>query len=277
MRRGDSGYAMIAAVAGIAVFSLVAFDLIAANRGAIALVQAQAERARLSAAADAGLMRVIHGLGIEGSSRWPTDGRPQTMRFGDVVLTIAVEDERGRISLNRADGDTLKRLFAAAGADNARAEALAASVEDWRDSDDEARPGGAEAPDYAALGITPRNGGFRTVEELMQIKGMDAELYRRVAPALTVFSAGGLDRDAAHPLALAATSFGGGGSVEALEREWEAAGQRTALAFGSDKPIVGRALTVRIAARSPSGALERVAIVELTGDRARPYWIRYLH
>jgi general secretion pathway protein K len=272
----DEGYAMIAAVAGIAVFAMVGFDLIAANRSSIASVQAQYERARLSAAADAGLARAVHGLGLEGSTRWPIDGRPQTMAFGDVVLTVTVEDERGRIALNRADEGTLQRLFAAAGADTSRAQALAAAVEDWRDADDEARPGGAEAPDYAPFGIAPRNGAFRTVEELMQVRGMDADLYRRVAPALTVFPSGGFDPRNAHPLAIAAVSFGGASSVEALERSRELAGQRTAFALANDVPLIGRDLTVRVVARSQSGAYVRVAIVELTGDKARPYWIRYL-
>jgi general secretion pathway protein K len=216
---------------------MVGFDLIAANRSSIASVQAQYERARLSAAADAGLARAVHGLGLEGSTRWPIDGRPQTMAFGDVVLTVTVEDERGRIALNRADEGTLQRLFAAAGADTSRAQALAAAVEDWRDADDEARPGGAEAPDYAPFGIAPRN---------------------------------------AHPLAIAAVSFGGASSVEALERSRELAGQRTAFALANDVLLIGRDLTVRVVARSQSGAYVRVAIVELTGDKARPYWIRYL-
>jgi hypothetical protein len=44
-----------------------------------------------------------------------------------------------------------------------------------------------------------------------------------------------------------------------------------------DDRFVGRTLTVRVTARAQDGAqTHRMAIVELTGDTARPYWIRYV-
>jgi hypothetical protein len=40
---------------------------------------------------------------------------------------------------------------------------------------------------------------------------------------------------------------------------------------------VGRTLTVRVTAAAPDGArAHRMAIVELTGNPASPYWIRYV-
>ena len=269
---------MLAAIAGIAVFSLIAFQVLASDRGAIAGAEAQYEQARLEAAADAGVMAAVHGLGVGNSGlRWPIDGRTQTLTVDGVAVTISIEDERGKVALNDVDSDTIRRLLAGAGVTGTRLNALVDAIGDWEDDDDDRRPLGAEAPDYAALHIAPRNGSFRTVEELMAVQGMDAGLFSRVAPLLSVFAKGGFDAKTAPPQAVAAMSFGGANSVEELEREREMAGQRVAIDLSAPASIVGRALTVRVIARTAGGTLRRAVVVELTGDTSHPYWIRALN
>jgi general secretion pathway protein K len=279
MRR-DGGYAMIAAIVGIAAFSLIAFEILAANRGAVSSVAAQYENAKLSAAADAGLAQAIHNLDMQDrTQRWPIDGRPTTMRFGDIVLTIIVEDERGKVPLNRLNEDQVRSMFAATGMSGGRLDTLVDSFEDWQDDDDEMRTNGAEAPYYAPQGIKPRNGDFVTIDELSLIKGMDAALFAKLAPSLTVFFGdnGGFSQSTAQPMALAVMLGTGADTPAVIERERELAGERPAIDIADDINIIGRPLTIRVAARdSMHGYLQRATIVEFTGDKKNPFWIRYL-
>jgi len=60
--RRERGYATIAAIVGVVAFGLIAFELLAQNRGVLAEVRGEAEHAKLVAACDAGLYMAISGL-----------------------------------------------------------------------------------------------------------------------------------------------------------------------------------------------------------------------
>jgi general secretion pathway protein K len=94
-----------------------------------------------------------------------------------------MEDESGKINLNSASAEVLTRLF------GVHADVVPA-VLDWRDSGLERRPGGAKNSDYERLGYACRNGAFRSLEELLLVKGMTPELFEDVKDSLTVFGSG---------------------------------------------------------------------------------------
>jgi general secretion pathway protein K len=278
--RGDRGYAMVAAVAGIAAFAMIAFQTLAANRGAIASVTGQIENARLAAAADAGVAAAIYGLSIpDPKQRWTIDGRVRVVQFGGMALQIFVEDEHGKIPINRLNEDQVRQMFAAAGVSGKPLDTLVDCFEDWQDEDDDKRPDGAEAPDYLPLGIKPRNGDIRTVGEMAVIKGMNEALYERLAPSLTVFfgETGSFSVENAQPLALAVLSGTSVNSPDVIERERELAGEKPALDTGAPPiNLTGRPLTIRVSVRDAmGGAFVRDTIVELTGNKVTPFWIRY--
>jgi len=68
--------------------------------------------------------------------------------------------------------------------------ALLDAVLDWRDADSLKRAHGAEEADYQAAGLPyrPANAPFQAIEELQLVLGMRPEIYRRIAPSITVFS-----------------------------------------------------------------------------------------
>ena len=76
------------------------------------------------------------------------------------------------------------------GVDPAKAQSLADAIADFRDPDDLPRLHGAEEADYRDAGLAwgPTNAPFQTVEDLQQVLGMTADIYRRVAPDLSVYS-----------------------------------------------------------------------------------------
>ena len=105
-------------------------------------------------------------------------------------MAISVTNEGSRIDLNEADADVLTALFSVIGVSDDLSGVLADRILDWRDSDDLKSLNGAEDPDYAAEGLPygAKDDLFSSVEELRQVLGITPEIYRRVAPELTVDS-----------------------------------------------------------------------------------------
>ena len=276
---GDRGYAMLAAILGIAAFSYVGFEVVAEGRGIVSEVQAENEQARLTAACDAGLQLAVAGLASKDKhQQWPIDASSHKLTWDDVTLTITVEDERGKAPLNGINEDQVREIFSVAGVQGPRLDMLVDSYEDWLDPDDDRRANGAEARDYASLGYKPRNGGFHTVSELHQLKGMDDALYAQVAPAVTVFfgESGGFSEATSQILALRALSEVGPNSPEVVQRQQELAGQKQSSVIANPPYLIGRTLTVRVEAQRAGADMRRSAIVELTGNAADPVWLRYL-
>jgi len=280
LKRGrEAGYAMVLAVAGMMAFAYISFEAVAVNRGATIAVAGQVERARLKVAADSGIAFAVEGLGIDDpKQRWSIDSKPRTLAIGDMVLKIVVEDERGKIPINRLDEDQVRTMFADVGVTGNRLDTLVDSFEDWQDEDNDTRTNGAEAPYYQPFGITPRNGPFRTVDELAEVRGMDPNLFAQLKPSMTVFfgDSGGFSVQTSQPLALAVMSGIGGNSQQPTSPQPVADSDMPAF-DPSAESYVGRPLTVRVAVRDASGGFySRSAIVELTGNKANPFWIRYV-
>ena len=162
----------------------------------------QFAQTRAHYAAEAGLTRAIYGLQDPvAPRRWLADGRAYVFHFDDASVSVTCTDEGGKVDLNSASPEVLQRLFQAAGQRADAAHTLAAAVADWRNYSTDAglpaigtRPGGA-----------PRHAPFASVEELQQVPGMTAALYRAIASQITIWSGReSPDPDTASSLALAA-------------------------------------------------------------------------
>jgi type II secretory pathway component PulK len=96
--------------------------------------------------------------------------------FNDVRLercrySVRVIDEAGKLNVNTATKDQLMSL-------RHMESQIADAILDWRDRDDNPAAEGAEAGYYENLPFpyTIRNGGFRTIRELLAVKGVTEEL-----------------------------------------------------------------------------------------------------
>ncbi|MCF6263961.1 MAG: type II secretion system protein GspK [Xanthomonadales bacterium] len=142
-------------------------------------------------AAEAGIaMAVLNLRNPDIANRWVPDGRVYTLPFEDANLEISIIDERGKLDLNVVDELTLGSLLIGVGIDEMQVLPLVAAILDWRDPDDAVRLNGAEDAEYgsADLPYGPRNGNFVILDELQQVLGMNYDLYRKLEPALTVYS-----------------------------------------------------------------------------------------
>jgi len=103
----------------------------------------------------------------------PFEGHRE-LDFG--VVDVRILDEGAKLNLNSASPQALVDLFVRSGVEQKDAEALADSIIDWRDPDDERHLNGAESDYYDSLGYTAKNGPFSTVDELLFVKGMDVDI-----------------------------------------------------------------------------------------------------
>lgn len=265
----------------MAAFSYVAFQVLAADQGAVTSVAARVRQARLAAAADAGMALAIHGLAIDDpADRWAIDGRVRQVDFEGVNLSVTVEDERGKAPLAGLNDDQSRALFQGAGASGDRLDALVDQFRDWQTESDVVSSPSTVAADAAgsAPGLSPRHGTFRTIGELMGLKDMTPALWARVAPAVTVFfeQSGPFEPKNAGALAIRAMSAEATQSAEELQNSQDMTMQHPDEQILPDDHLVGRTLTVRVVAKDRAGdRTHRTAIIELTGVKSQPYWVRY--
>jgi len=102
------------------------------------------------------------------------DGLPDTMRYG-------VTPEASKLNLNVATDEQITQLLTPLleGLQLENVQDLVNALLDWRDADNEPRPGGAEDEYYATLEPpyqTKKIGRFDTLEELLLVKGWSAAL-----------------------------------------------------------------------------------------------------
>ena len=143
-------------------------------------------------AAEAGVeVAALHMQSAEPSARWVPDGRGNDFDFAGYRVSVRVVDESAKVDINVSSPQLLTNLMVALGVSQARARQLAGAIADWRDPDDLlSAEGGAEDPQYAAAGLPygAKDGPFESASELRQVIGMDAGLYARLLPCITVYT-----------------------------------------------------------------------------------------
>lgn len=173
------------------LLAVIAGSLLTTARTELRLARNLENAARAEALADGGVyLAVSFAMSNDPATRWPADGVPHILELETGKLEIAVQDAAGRIDLNTAPLELLAGLFRAAGVEAGEAATFAARIADWRDTDDNTLPDGAEQQDYDAAGIAVRvgNAPFLTPGEILRIPGIDMALYERIDGAVTVWS-----------------------------------------------------------------------------------------
>jgi type II secretory pathway component PulK len=169
-------------------------SLAARDRRVVALNAAERTRAAWAArggleTARGRLERLLQETAAANPDPWwnPQHFLPDTVRQDDAAWYLLARDANARLNLNRAGEEDLRRLFAALRVDATRADSLAQAIADWRDADDLHRARGAEREAYLKSGAPtlPRNGPFRSVAELLDVRGITpAQLLSSSARAL---------------------------------------------------------------------------------------------
>ena len=189
--KNQQGVALILVLWVTVLLTVIAasFALSARTEGTQAKIVFDTTKARYLA--EAGLHRAVYELrNPDPESRWIADGRVYKMEFADAEIEIKIIDETGKIDINLASDELLVGLFASLGMSDDDAMMLTERVIDWRDSDNIKGFNGAEDDDYEAEGFKygAKDALFDTVPEIQQVMGISYEMYKKLEPAITVYS-----------------------------------------------------------------------------------------
>ena len=284
MRASQQGIALILVLWVITLLTVMALGLTAAQRTGSALTRNGLDIIRFRALSEAAVNFAALNLLVPPPSLdldpeadvWMPDGAPHRWIYSGESITIAIFNEGSKIDLNRSDGEILTRLLLVLGVEENDAVALADSILDWRDEDDLHQLNGAEDGDYKQAGLPygAKDDKFASVEELQQVLGMDHNLYRLLAPVVTVYSQNSnVDEAFASAVVLAAientTLEDAQISIEERALDQEA----TAISRG------GPLYRIRVTRETDSGlGMGMEALIETTSGQQPPFqvlWRRY--
>jgi general secretion pathway protein K len=193
MRRARQGGVALVLVMWVAVLlTVIASSFIVERRTEALVIGNSISMARAAAIADAGVSRAVFEMYRTDNAPegWKRDGTRQNWTFDGVPVKVELRDESAKIDINTAADSLLRGMFLSLGLADDEAAKLVDAILDWRDADSFRRPNGAEEPEYRAAGLTykPANAPFQAIEEIQLVLGMRQDIYRRIAPMITVFS-----------------------------------------------------------------------------------------
>jgi general secretion pathway protein K len=209
-RPRERGFALVAVLLVLALLGVVGSEFAFSMRLEASAVRAYKEAVIGAHLAEAGIQQAVRELVGEVRFALACEDRPLILFRADrtaipllprtdVVLaggrfSYRITDEEARVNLNTVTPDRLDRfLGVGVGIDKITRDTINDSIQDWRDANEEHRLNGAESDDtYLKLEVPYRshNANLESVRELLQIKGVTAEIYDRLEPLVAVKSAG---------------------------------------------------------------------------------------
>ncbi|WP_221894545.1 general secretion pathway protein GspK [Bathymodiolus japonicus methanotrophic gill symbiont] len=149
------------------------------------------EKAQAAALAEAGInYAILMLLSNDNEQRWQANSSLYEIELAGKRIRMLIADEAGKININLATNGQLQQLFDSLAIDEELADSLSDAILDWRDKNDLHRVNGAEMQQYeeAGLSYTPRNGAFKSVEEVQMVLGMTADIYKQLEGKISVYT-----------------------------------------------------------------------------------------
>lgn len=252
--RPQGGYVLLLTLGGLLLLAVLAARLDVTANAVREAVQTRldlhAQQAEVQGVLDRVLWHLVtrqlerQGFG-QGTDRLWIDGRVTNAGDG---WWLSLQEARGLLNLNFADTTQLRRLLLETGVPSEQVEDWLDALGDYADLDDLRRLHGAEAAEYANLGLPPpRNDWLMSPHELVNLPGWrdDPERTAAVIDLTTTHSDGWVNINAA-PAAVLQTLPGATleGVTRLLERretlpylDTEVLGAETGVRLVSDDPI----------------------------------------
>lgn len=107
------------------------------------------------------------------------DGTEYYIQFAGRDIQFTIEDESGKIDINKASEEDIRTVITYFIQDEEVANTMTDSILDWRDNDKLARASGAEDETYEELrpAYTAANGDFLLNQELLLVNGVTTTLF----------------------------------------------------------------------------------------------------
>jgi general secretion pathway protein K len=266
----ERGVALLAVLWATILLAVLATALIAMFRADARLMNTERARFEATEAARAAINLAIVALSNPAGG-WPVDGTPQTIKFGDIAIDVAVSAESGKIDLNAGGLELIHGLLMVEGASPGAAGQITEEIGARRVNQ------GSDVANGIPAAATPHDPGmhqFQNMAELLQIPGITRPLFDRLIPNLTLYS-GALTVDAKLAPIDVLLSIPGNtrADAEAALRA-RASGNTSTDAVTDLSRTIGRAFSVTALVQLPNGiAVHRSEIIRLTGDPSRPFWV----
>ena len=164
----------------LVLLATLVLGFVADARTDLRIARNSSEAAHARTIADAGVTLAILGaFDTAPTSQWRGDGRIHTLAYGGGTIHVRIEDEDGKLDINRTPIPRLRALFAILDAEDP--ELIANSIEEQRGSVIEAAKlsGNLDA-------VAPP--AFFAMEELRELPGMTPTLYGRLGRFVTLYS-----------------------------------------------------------------------------------------
>jgi general secretion pathway protein K len=265
----------------LGLLSVIAASLLTAGATSYRIAHTIAQSAVADGLFEAAVGRSVLGLLTpQLSGRWRADGVPHDFLFNGTSIQVRIHDELGRIDINHADGPLLAALLQSVGLDATSADRLVDKILDWRDPQPLKRLNGAKDRDYEEAGrpYHPRNGSFQSVDEIKLVMDMTPEVFRRIEPALTVYSGRQFIDPQVAPLEALLALRALGQNVDTLI----AAQQAPLPTYANNGPpdmldpmttLRGRAFAIRAQIKTDNPKRTYDAVIRITGNPRQPYWL----
>lgn len=149
------------------------------------------EKAEGLALAETGInYAILMLLTTDKELRWQAFGSLYEIEQAGKKIRIQIADESGKLNINLATDEQLLQLMNSLTLEEGQADNLTDAIIDWRDKNDLHRLNGAEKQQYedADLKYEPRNGPFKSVEELQLVMGMNAKIYQQLEDMLSIYT-----------------------------------------------------------------------------------------
>lgn len=290
-RNAERGFVLLVVLSTLGLLALVAASFAQIARTHIKVVAVASESARAESLADAGVnMAILDLVSVREnpvpSGRFAHNAAPFTCSFGSdgATLTIAVQDEAGKVDLNIGSEALVRALILGLGAD--AGEAAVDAILDFRDEDDDRRPSGAERAEYRAAGRSygPKNAPFFAVEELASVLGLTQAHVVRLRPFVTIYSGQtAIDSTVASDALVDAIARGMEQGRGAPFKSRQPGGRLGGMGRGPlpDEFLSAstrRAFSLHAEARTAGGAVfVREAVIEFAPSRAAAFVVRRWH
>ncbi len=285
--RRQRGLALLIVLWIIVAAALLVSAFNAAVKSGVAFVGSEVQLVKTEALLDAGAEIAASRLIDEAPARrWVPDGSRHTVAFAGSELSISIRGTNGHIDLNKADKELLMGLLRRFAGSEAQAGRLRDRILQARGSRqgekaahvvrDAANEGGD--PAAAASGDVP---AFVDVAQLRTLTGMTPELYRAIAPYVTVYSGDGRINPTAAPDAVLMSLPGlARGDIEKIRASTKAPKDSNAArldiaeaarSYLTDEPGSAYLVTVEVMAPGAEHAAASVYVVAPGLDGDAPY------
>lgn len=247
------GIALVAVLWMVAALTILVSGVLYSVRVDTRVAAGHYESARAAALLDGALR--LAAAELAATPNVPVRPLQLIYKVGEAEIAVDVAVASGFINLNTAPETLLTDLFThAAALPPDQAAALAQSVIDWRDPDEDRSPVGAERADYEARGLAyaPRNEHYRRPDDAGQVLGVVAGVYDSIRDLVTTAGEGG----------------------DGLVNPWAASEAVLAVLAQGDEAKVGSLIAMRQASGEQEGNADLTGLRHVSASRGMGYRLR---